>query len=165
MKKSNEITAIPKTLDTLDIEGATVTIDAMGCQADITKKIINCEAVYLLALKKNQPNLYESEGEYFKWARTEPIEKKQLKEYHYEEHEHGRHIYRSVEVCNDVSWIETVRERKRLSSVICVIRKDEREGRQTEGTAYYISNREWEAEDVAKVIQGHWSTENNLQQS
>ena len=161
-EKSNEITAIPKMLDTLDVKGAVVTIDAMGCQVDIAEKIIDREANYLLALKKNQLNLYESVVEYFKWARTEPIEKKQLKEYSYEEHEHGRHVYRTVEVCNDVSWIETVREWKRLSSIVCVTRKGEREGRQTEETAYYISSREWEADEVAKHIQGHWTIENNL---
>ena len=161
-EKSNEITAIPKMLDTLDVKGAVVTIDAMGCQVDIAEKIIDREANYLLALKKNQLNLYESVEEYFKWARTEPIEKKQLKEYSYEEHEHGRHVYRTVEVCNDVSWIETVREWKRLSSIVCVTRKGEREGRQTEETAYYISSREWEADEVAKHIQGHWTIENNL---
>ena len=161
-EKSNEITAIPKMLDTLEVKGAVVTIDAMGCQVDIAEKIIDREANYLLALKKNQLNLYESVEEYFKWARTEPIEKKQLKEYSYEEHEHGRHVYRTVEVCNDVSWIETVREWKRLSSIVCVTRKGEREGRQTEETAYYISSREWEADEVAKHIQGHWTIENNL---
>lgn len=161
-EKSNEITAIPKMLDTLDVKGAVVTIDAMGCQVDIAEKIIDREANYLLALKKNQLNLYESVEEYFKWARTEPIEKKQLKEYSYEEHEHGRHVYRTVEVCNDVSWIETVREWKRLSSIVCVTRKGEREGRQSEETAYYISSREWEADEVAKHIQGHWTIENNL---
>jgi predicted transposase YbfD/YdcC len=161
-EKGNEITAIPKMLDTLDVKGAVVTLDAMGCQVDIAEKIIDREANYLLALKKNQLNLYESVEEYFKWARTEPIEKKQLKEYSYEEHEHGRHVYRTVEVCNDVSWIETVREWKRLSSIVCVTRKGEREGRQTEETAYYISSREWEADEVAKHIQGHWTIENNL---
>lgn len=161
-EKSNEITAIPKMLDTLNVKGAVVTIDAMGCQVDIAEKIIDREANYLLALKKNQLNLYESAEEYFKWARTEPIEKKQLKEYSYEEHEHGRHVYRTVEVCNDVSWIETVREWKRLSSVVCVTRKGEREGWQTEETAYYIISREWEADEVAKHIQGHWTIENNL---
>ena len=161
-EKSNEITAIPKMLETLDIKGATVTIDAMGCQVEIAGKIVDQGAVYMLALKKNQPSLYESVEEYFKWARTEPTEKKQIKEYSYEEHEHGRHIHRKVEVCNDVSWIETVREWKQLSSIICVTRKGEREGRQTEETAYYISSREWEAKDAAKCIQGHWSIENNL---
>ena len=109
-EKSNEITAIPKMLENMDIKGSVVTIDAMGCQADIAKTIIRGEANYLLALKKNQPSLYESVEEYFKWTRTEPIEKRQLKEYSYEEHEHGRHVHRKVEVCNDVSWIETVRE-------------------------------------------------------
>ena len=161
-EKSNEITAIPKMLENMDIKGSVVTIDAMGCQADIAKTIIRGEANYLLALKKNQPSLYESVEEYFKWTRTEPIEKRQLKEYSYEEHEHGRHVHRKVEVCNDVSWIETVREWKQLSSIVCVTRKGEREGRQTEETAYYISSREWEAEEVSKYIQGHWTIENNL---
>ena len=161
-EKSNEITAIPQMLDTIDIKGAVVTIDAMGCQVDIAEKIIAQEATYLLALKKNQPSLYESVEEYFNWARTEPIEKRQLKEYSYEDHEHGRHVYRTVEVCNDVAWIETVREWKQLSSIICVTRKGEREGRQTEETAYYISSREWEANEAAKHIQGHWAIENNL---
>ena len=161
-EKSNEITAIPKMLENMDIKGCVVTIDAMGCQADIAKTIIRGEANYLLALKKNQPSLYESVEEYFKWTRTEPIEKRQLKEYSYEEHEHGRHVHRKVEVCNDVSWIETVREWKQLSSIVCVTRKGEREGRQTEETAYYISSREWEAEEVSKYIQGHWTIENNL---
>lgn len=161
-EKSNEITAIPQLLDALDIKGATVTIDAMGCQADIAKKIVEREAVYLLDLKRNQPSLHDSVEEYFNWARTDPIEKKLLSEYAYEEHEHGRHIHRKVEVCNDVSWLETAREWKQLSSIICVTRKGEREGRQTEETAYYISNREWNAEEVAKNIQGHWSIENGL---
>lgn len=161
-EKSNEITAIPKMLDTLDIEGATVTIDAMGCQVDIAEKIVDRGASYLLALKKNQPSLYESVEEYFNWARTEPKEKEQLKVHRYEEHTHGRHIYRRVEVCNDVSWLETDREWKQLSSIICVTRKGEREGREIKETAYYISNRRWEAEEAAKCIQGHWSIENNL---
>ena len=161
-EKSNEITAIPRLLDALDVKGATVTIDAMGCQIDIAKKIVEREAVYLLGLKKNQPSLYESVDEYFKWARTDPIEKKQLSEYIYEEHDHGRHTHRKVEVCNDVSWLETVREWNQLSSIICVTRKGEREGRQTEETAYYISSREWNAEEVARSIQGHWSIENSL---
>ena len=58
-EKSNEITAIPKLLDMLDVSGATVTIDAMGCQTDIAKRIVEKNADYCLALKKNQPNLHE----------------------------------------------------------------------------------------------------------
>ena len=119
-------------------------------------------ANYVLALKLNQQTLYEMVDEYFVWARQDPTEQKQLKTYQYEDHGHGRHIHRRVEVCNDVSWIETVKEWKQLSSIICVTRRGERDGHQTEETAYYISSREWEAEEVAKVIQGHWSIENNL---
>ena len=161
-EKSNEIKAIPQLLKTLNIKGAYVTIDAMGCQVDIAKLIVEEGANYVLALKLNQQTLYEMVDEYFVWARKDPIEQKQLKTHRYEEHGHGRHIHRRVEVCNDVSWIETVKEWKQLSSIICVTRNGERGGHQTEETAYYISSREWEAEEVAKVIQGHWSIENNL---
>ena len=58
-EKSNEITAIPDLLDLLEIKGATITIDAMGCQKNIAKQIVDAEANYVLALKENQPTLYE----------------------------------------------------------------------------------------------------------
>ncbi len=59
-EKSNEITAIPKMLETLNIKGATVTIDAMGYQVDIAKAIVEKEAVYMLVLKRNQESLYDA---------------------------------------------------------------------------------------------------------
>ena len=58
--KSNEITAIPLLLELLDLKGATVTIDAMGCQKEIAAKIVDREGDYLLALKDNHPNLCEA---------------------------------------------------------------------------------------------------------
>jgi len=59
-EKSNEITAIPELLEAIDIKGATVTIDAMGCQTDIAEKIIKGGGDYILAVKNNQPTLYEA---------------------------------------------------------------------------------------------------------
>lgn len=64
-EKSNEITAIPELLDTLDIAGATVTIDAMGTQTVIAVKIVRCRADYILGLKGNQPTLLEDARLYF----------------------------------------------------------------------------------------------------
>lgn len=66
--KSNEITAIPKLLDMVDIKGSTVTIDAMGCQKTIAKKILSKGADYILNLKENQKTLYDDVVSIFKKA-------------------------------------------------------------------------------------------------
>src|SRR4030095_8446616 len=64
-QKSNEITAIPKLLEILENSGCLVTIDAMGCQTEIAEKIVGCKADYVLAVKANQPTLYEGIGAFF----------------------------------------------------------------------------------------------------
>ena len=159
-EKSNEITAIPQLLGDLDIKGSIVTIDAMGCQVDIAEKIVELEANYVLALKGNQPDLYESVTEYFKWARGDEVEMNSLLTYTYQEGEHGRITRRTVEVTNEIGWLETNREWKGLKSLICVRRKTEKKGQISEEDAYYISSVEWRsAEDAAKTVQGHWSVE------
>ena len=145
-EKSNELTAIPKLLEILALAKCTVTIDAMGTHRDIAEAIHGKGADYFLPVKENQPLLLDDIKLY---AESDCLT-------------HGRHIYRRVEVCNDVSWLETAREWKQLSSIICVTRKGEREGREIKETAYYISSRKCEAEEAAKCIQGHWAIENNL---
>ena len=64
-EKSNEITAVPELLDIIDVEGAIVTADAMSCQKDITKKITERKADYVLGLKDNQPQLKKDVSDYF----------------------------------------------------------------------------------------------------
>ena len=71
-EKSNEITAVPKLLDMLDIEGNIITADAMSCQKEITKSITEKKADYVIGLKENQPSLYRDAEEYFKSAESEP---------------------------------------------------------------------------------------------
>ena len=162
-EKSNEIKAIPQLLGELEIKGSIVTIDAMGCQVDIAETIIDLEANYILALKGNQPDFYESVTEYFKWAREDEIEKKSLMSYTYQQGEHGRITRRTVEVTNETEWLETNRKWKGLKSLICVRRRTEKKGQVSEEEAYYISSVEWQsAEDAAKSVQGHWSIENSL---
>lgn len=161
-EKSNEITAIPELLKLLDVRGACVTIDAMGCQTAIAEEIVAQEANYLLAVKQNQGNLYEAISEYFAWAEKEPIEQKQLLTYHYEEHAHGRHCHRKVEVTHEVGWYTAKKEWKQMSAMIRVTRKSERNGKETEEQAYYISSAAYDAKRFAELIQGHWSIENDL---
>ena len=91
-EKSNEITAIPELIKRLMIVGAIVTIDAMGCQKDIAQGIINQKADYVLAVKGNQGNLYESIQDCFKWAKADELQwaKEQISK------DHGRIEERSI---------------------------------------------------------------------
>lgn len=161
-EKSNEITAIPELLSSLDIRGATVTIDAMGCQTEIAKGIVASQANYVLAVKQNQPSLYEAIEEYFQWAENDPIEKQNLLRYSDYDGEHGRHVHWTVEVTHEAGWYESKKEWKQLSSMIHVIRKREHHGNTSIEHAYYISSAQYDAKHFAELIRGHWSVENNL---
>ena len=89
-EKSNEITAIPALLDLLDIKGSIITIDAMGCQKAIAKKIRNKEADYVIAVKRNQEYLHQSIKDFFEICQTDEF--KNLEHEYYEEvdNAHGR---------------------------------------------------------------------------
>ncbi|MDR2631307.1 MAG: ISAs1 family transposase [Spirochaetaceae bacterium] len=106
-EKSNEITAIPRLLELLDIRGATVSIDAMGCQKEIAAGIRKKDAEYVLAVKENQPTLYQDIKEYF-----EGMEGGQIKELPDdiwetgEERGHGRTEKREVRTVTELSWLE-----------------------------------------------------------
>ena len=68
-EKSNEITAIPKLLELITVKGCTVTIDAMGCQQEIARKIIKEEANYILAVKENQKQLHQDIEDEFRFGK------------------------------------------------------------------------------------------------
>ena len=163
-EKSNEITAIPVLLETIDVAGSVVTIDAMGCQTKIAAKIVECGADYILALKGNQPTLFREAAQYFEWIVAEhpagifydrwisPVEK-----------DHGRIEKRIVSVCACTDWPGVSNE---WANLRCFIRYDcvrERKGVKTKATRYYISSLDGvSAQDMAKYLRGHWSIENQL---
>jgi predicted transposase YbfD/YdcC len=121
-EKSNEIAAIPNLLESLEISGGVVTIDAMGCQKDIAKKIIENEANYVLAVKLNQPTLYKEIKEYFDWARENPIEKKHLDVHKETTFDHGRMVVYTTFVTTDILWFEGIKDwhaLRVLSIVLC----------------------------------------------
>ena len=89
-EKSNEITAIPELIDRIDVKGAIVTIDAMGCQKDIAKKIVNAKGDYVLAVKDNQPKLHEAIKEYFSDERQAELSKSPHRKHQTSERSHGR---------------------------------------------------------------------------
>lgn len=104
-EKSNEITAIPELLDLLDISGSTITIDAMGCQKKIAKKIIDNNANYALVLKQNHGDLYDDGDLFFQSFKKTGV--KELSKNYFEsvDGDHGRVEVRRHWVTSDIDWI------------------------------------------------------------
>lgn len=163
-EKSNEITAIPELLKILDLEGCVVTIDAMGCQKEIVKQIVDKKADYVIALKENQGNLYRNIKDYLDWA--ERIGFKEIKYDYYEtelEKDHGRIEQRRCWVTAEIEWLEGKEDWKNLQSIVMV--ESEREvvgGEKTVERRYFISSVEAKAESLLKAVRGHWAIENQL---
>lgn len=160
--KSNEITAIPTLLSSLDITGGIVSIDAIGCQKAIAKLIIAQEAQYVLAVKGNQPTLLEEIRAYFAWAQTDPIEKKFLQEHVEIEKGHGRITKWKVQTC-DAGWFEGKGNWMLLHTFICVERTCIRGDQTSCEKAYFISSlKEVDAATFHRLVRNHWGIENRL---
>ena len=163
-EKSNEITAIPKLLDMLEIKGCVVTIDAMGTQTEIADKIIEKGADYCLSLKENQGNLYNDVKLY---TETEifPDDRRFLAgngQYYREidKKGQGRIEKREYFVCNDVSWIEYADKWRNLSGFGVCVSTVEQDGKITISHNYSIySVPNMTAREFAKCKRGHWSVE------
>jgi len=162
-EKSNEITAIPKLLEILEIKGCIITIDAMGTQTEIADKIIEKGSDYCLSLKENQGNLYNDVQLYME-TEILPEDRRFLAgtgQYHREiEKGHGRIEKREYFVCNDVSWIPYANLWKNLSGFgVCVatVEQDEKTTVSLNYAIYSVQN--MTARLFAKCKRGHWSVE------
>jgi predicted transposase YbfD/YdcC len=162
-EKSNEITAIPQVLDMIDVKGDVVTIDAMGCQTAIAKKIREKGADYILAVKENQPGLCGDIRDYFEYLGSREGRKEPCDFWASElEKDHGRIERRSVTVVNQRGWLEGREAWKDLAAIIRY-RCSRTVGEQTTVTdRYYISSMNVEAKTFTALIRGHWSIENRL---
>jgi len=161
LEKSNEITAIPKLLEWLDLRGSTVTIDAMGCQYTIADQIIKKEGNYIFSLKGNQGALCEDIKIYLSDKELETLNNiSSFKDY---DKGHGRIETRQCWVTHDVGWL---RERHpRWHSIDSIVRIDstrEIKGKTTFETRYYISSLKESSQKILSTIRSHWSIENNL---
>jgi len=162
-EKSNEITAIPVLLERIDVEGALVSIDAMGCNPGIAQAICDAKADYLLAVKDNQPTLHAEIESYFadapasEVACTSTLEKG-----------HGRIEARTYKVSHVVDWIGSERSYPgmvrfpNLTTIGIVESETERNGKVSSERRSYISSRELTAEAFGQAARGHWAIENNL---
>jgi predicted transposase YbfD/YdcC len=153
-EKSNEITAIPKLLEILDLQDTIVTIDAMGCQEDIASKIIDKKADYILAVKLNQKQLYEDIEDEFRFSNT-------IKSDTNVDIGHGRIETRTCHMITEFNHIQNRQKRKELKTEST--REFKNSDKPTEkATRYYISNVEANAKDFQNHIRYHWSIENKL---
>ena len=120
-KKSNEITAIPELLKVLELCGAIVSLDAMGCQKEIVNQIASQKADYLITLKKNQGGLYQRVDELFKEVLSQSKLEEHAKIYTVEESGHGRNENRRYQVLNNISeLVDSAQEWSHLNSVVRV---------------------------------------------
>lgn len=156
--KSNEITAIPKLLTQLNIAGAVVTMDAMGCQTNIAEQIIAFDADYLLSLKGNQGGLYEDVATLFESNLAPDIS-------HIEyDGGHGRIETRCVRFSNDVDWLRERHPRWcSIHSIVAVTAERQQADKTTLETRYFISSlKNTNAERLGQIVRAHWGIENNL---
>ncbi len=164
-EKSNEITSIPKLLQLLQIQGCTVTTDAMGCQKEIVKTIKEKEAEYVLQVKENQPSLYQDIADYFDKETKDSLRLSTQKYLEIVEKDHGRIEERVYFHSNDISWFEDQSlwnglqgfgmVTSRRTHLLC--------GKTEEHTRYFITS--FPQENVhrfADAVRGHWSIENQL---
>lgn len=161
-EKSNEITAIPKLLDLLDISGATVTIDAMGCQKKIAKKIIDNDADYALALKKNHEDLYDDVELFFQSVKEAKPEEIPRSYFDSVEGDHGRVEIRRHWVISDIDWIADKALWKGLQGIGMVERERHVKDHISCETSYYLLSQKWDGEEFAKRVRAHWGIENKL---
>jgi predicted transposase YbfD/YdcC len=160
-EKTNEITAIPELLQLLDISGALVTIDAMGCQRAIADQVREREADYVLAVKENQPTLYEQVKESIAEALEQDTE--EIEEHQTAEKGHGRQETRTYAIFPKPESVDPEGLWRDLSAVgIAISERVDAQGRGSLETHYYILSRLITAQEFAEAVRGHWSIENNL---
>ena len=162
-EKSNEITAIPELIKVLDIAGCLVTIDAMGCQKEKVKSIAEKSGEYIIALKKNQGNLYKNVEEIFKEAISKGFEGFKYSEFHTKEDKHGREEIRHYLMLSDIEErIDTDKKWVNLQSVGMVEYIRKVNGKTKVETGYYISSLTNNAKLLGESVRTHWGIENSL---
>ena len=159
-EKTNEIKEIPKLLKELDITDCVITIDAIGCQKQIAKQIIDQKGHYCLAVKTNQAILYEEIKEYFSYAEKE--EAKKLSTYETLEKNHGRIEKRKYWISSDIGYLTGKEKWKNLKTIGKVESIREMDEKRSFETRYYILDQEMTAEEMSRIVRGHWEIENNL---
>jgi predicted transposase YbfD/YdcC len=166
--KSNEIVAIPALLAMMAIEGAIVTIDAMGCQREIAQQILDQKADYVLALKGNQGTLREDVAVFAAEQKAIGFKDTKVSRHQTVDGDHGRIETRTYTAIHDVAWLQERHDWPGLQGVIMVESVREISGSSPgtdkieRETRFYITSLAWLAIQLGPVIRSHWAVENSL---
>jgi len=161
-EKSNEIVAIPALLDMMAIEGSVVTIDAMGCQRSIAKKIIDKKADYIIALKGNQGTLHEDVKLFAAEQKANGFKDTTVSRHKTVDGDHGRIETRTYTAIHDVKWLQERHDWPGLAGVVMVESQREIEGKVTQEMRFYITSLVLLANVIGPMIRDHWAIENGL---
>jgi predicted transposase YbfD/YdcC len=160
--KSNEITAIPALLELLDLHGALVTIDAMGCQKAIAQKIVDQGGDYALTVKDNQPHLLEDIQLRFAEAFDTGFAGLEHDTWHQRERGHGREEYRCYTVLHTTTGIRQAEDWAKLTTIGMCTSERIAQGETTTEVRYFIGSRKADAKFYGQGLRQHWGIENNL---
>ena len=161
-EKSNEITAIPRLLDMLVVEGAIITIDAMGCQRDIARKVIDKKADYVFALKGNQGTLRDDVELFVNEQKANNFQDTTISQHHSVDGDHGRIETRRTTAIHDVEWLQQRHKWQGLNGIVMVESQRETGPKIETETRFYITSSTDIADKLATVIRQHWAIENSL---
>jgi predicted transposase YbfD/YdcC len=161
-EKSNEIVAIPKLLEMMAIEGAIVTIDAMGCQRDIAQQIIDKKADYVLALKGNQGSLREDVELFVAEQKAAGFKDTKISRDQTVDGDHGRIETRTTTVIHDVAWLQERHDWPGLKAVVVIESIREIGDKIERETRFYITSLVLLASLLGPIVRSHWAVENSL---
>jgi predicted transposase YbfD/YdcC len=160
--KSNEITAIPELLDVLDIKGAFVTIDAMGCQKAIAQKITDKGGHYILTVKDNQEHLLTDIQQSLSEASEQNFAGVEHDTYETRERGHGRDEYRSYLILHVADGIRNADAWSKLTTIGMCYSERTVNGVTSDEVRYFIGSKKASARAYARALRNHWGIENSL---
>jgi predicted transposase YbfD/YdcC len=155
--KSNEITAVPRLLEMLSLKGTIVTVDALNCQRNIARQIVDQGGDYVLALKGNQKTLHDDVMLFLDDPETGVTSTHTTVD-----GDHGRIETRACTVSTDIGWLQQAHQWPGLAAIGKVIRTRESATKVTTETAYYLLSAPLSAEEFAHAARSHWAVENTL---
>lgn len=161
-RKSNEITAIPKLLEMLELCGAIVTIDAMGCQTKIAQQIVEAGGDYILAVKGNQGTLHAGIVEHFLDHLDDDFARVGVSRHETNERGHGRLEHRTYYVCDVPEDLPDADRWKGLVQIGMAISDTIRDGKPCDDVRYFILSKKLTARRFGTLVRSHWGIENSL---
>jgi predicted transposase YbfD/YdcC len=163
-EKSNEITAIPRLLEMIDVKGRIITTDAMGCQRDVAKRIVDKKGDYVFCLKGNQESLHDDVRFFFEECQRAGWEDVEHNYFESVEKDHGRIETRRCWVVEEdaIRWLEREDQWPGLKSIAAIQSERKIRDRTTTEIRYFISSLAGKARKLAEAAREHWAIENSL---